>query len=216
MLGILSGENPYCSIEQLRAFFWVGITAAIPTKPGKKDKQDKQEQNILTKRFQQNLGTLFDFRCGQFTIEHIEHIEHIHHNLIMTAFVDFMMFIVVHNDDRCQSRYTMESVYGVNTFSDFSTFLTEFRPNDRTFRSSGPPPDSYDAKLIMVSTKISEIVTLCKSVNCPADPKLLGSLVSSSARLPLPSLEGPPKEQPSAAEGQPPSEQLPGIRCAIM
>ena len=64
-----------------------------------------------------------------------------------------MMFIVVHNDDRCQSRYTMESVYGVNTFSRFSTFLT-------TFRSSGPPPGSYHAKLVIVGTEISKIVRL--------------------------------------------------------
>lgn len=211
MLGILSGENPYCSIEQLRAFFGGGITAAIPTKLDKKGKKGKQEPNILTQKLKENLGTLVDFRCGEFTIEHI------HHNLIMTAFVDFMMFIVVHNDDRCQSRYTMESVYGADSFSDFSTFLTRFRPNDRTFRSSGPSLESYDSKLSVVSQEISKIVELCSSVKCPADPKLLRSLLSSSATLPPELLKGQPPGQaptlPPAAATQPPQTLN---RCAIM
>jgi hypothetical protein len=178
MLGILSGGNPYCSIEQLCAFFGVGITAAISTT----GKQGKQKPNILTQKFKENLDNLVDFRCGEITIEHI------HHNLIMTAFVDFMMYIVVHNRNQCQSKYTMESVYGVDTFSDFSAFLTRFRPNDRTFRSSGTPPDSYNAKLGAVNQEISKIVRLCSSVKCPVDPvkliKSSWSLLSSSATLP--------------------------------
>jgi hypothetical protein len=160
--GIHSSKNTFCSIENLCAFFGV----------------DNNDDESLKQTFKENLGTLVDFRCRQFTIEHI------HHNLIMTAFVDFMMYIVVHNGDRCQSRYTMKSVYGKDTFEHFSTFLTEFRPNDRTFRSSGPPLDSYDSKLIMVGTKISEIVKPCLSVTCPIVAKRLGSILLSRATLP--------------------------------
>jgi hypothetical protein len=124
-------------------------------------------------------------------------IDDIHHNLMMTAFVDFMMYIVVHNRNQCQSKYTMESVYGVDTFSDFSTFLTQFS-------SSGPPSDSYHDKLVAVNEEISKIVTLCSSVKCPVDPDKLskahGSLLPSSARPPShttpASLEGPPSQPP--------------------
>lgn len=198
MLGILSGENTFCSIDELCNFFGVDVKAAIPNP----DKKGKQEQNILTQKFQENLGTLVDFRCGELTIEHI------HHNLIMTAFVDFMMYIVAHKGNQCQSRYTMESVYGAGTFSNFSTFLT-------TFRSSGPPPGSYHAKLVIVGSEISKIVELCSSVKCPADPKLLGSLVSSSATPPS-------HTTPSSLEGQlqPPAAAEQGEKlkrgCLIM
>jgi hypothetical protein len=193
--GILSGGKPYCSIEQLRAFFGVDIAPKIL----KKKSTDINEiiSIQLYKKLEENLGSLHDFRCGEFTIDDI------HHNLMMTAFVDFMMYIVVHNGNRCQSRYTMESVYGADTFINFSTFLTQFR-------SSGPPSESYDAKLLMVSEEILKIVELCKSVNCPADPRLLGSLVSSSAR--------PPPHATPASLAVPPS-QPPGLRqsgCLIM
>jgi hypothetical protein len=219
MLGILSGGNPYCSIEQLCNFFGVDTTAAI-VKPYKKG---KQEPNILTQKLEENLGSLHDFRCREFTIDDIP-IDDIHHNLMMTAFIDFMMYIVVHNGNQCQSQYTMESVYGAGTFSNFSTFLTRFRPNERTFRSSGPPPESYDDKLVMVGQEISKIVTLCKSVNCPADldelSKAHGLLIPSPARPPhakpsslrsLPSLEGQ-LQRPAAEAKEGPSQR----RCAIM
>lgn len=208
---ILSGANTFCSIEQLRAFFGVDTTAAI-LKPYKKG---KQEQNILTQIFQENLDTLFDFRCGQFTIEHI------HYNLIMTAFVDFMMFIVVYNTDACQSQYTMESVYGAGTFSKFITFLTQFRPNNITFRSSGTPSYSYGANLSKVDTEISKIVTLCSSVTCRIDPSHL-RLPYRLQQLP-PVLQVPPPEQAPALlltslEVQPPpAPQPPSQRgCLIM
>ena len=202
MLGILSVENPYCSIEQLRAFFRVDITAAT-SNPDKKVKKGKQEPNILTQKLEENLDNLVDFRCVQLTIEDI------HHNLIMTAFVDFVMYIVAHKGNQCQSRYTMESVYGAGTFSNFSTFLT-------TFRSSGPPPGSYRAKLVIVGTEISKIVRLCSSVNCAIETNRLGSILTSSAALPSETippelLEGQPP--PPAAEEQAESRQS---RCAIM
>jgi hypothetical protein len=216
MLGILSGGNPYCSIEQLRAFFGVDITAAIPTNPDKKGKKGKQEPNILTQKLEENLGSLHDFRCREFTIDDIP-IDDIHHNLMMTAFIDFMMYIVVHNGNQCQSQYTMESVYGAGTFSNFSTFLTRFRPNERTFRSSGPPSESYDAKLVMVGQEISTIVRLCSSINCPADldelskahgllipsPAIPPSHTTQSSLRPLPSLEGQPPPEAAAEQGGP-------------
>ena len=198
--GILRGENIFCSIEQLCAFFGVDTTATIL----KKVKKGKQEPNILTQKLEENLDSLHEFRCGEFTIEHI------HHNLMMTAFIDFMMYIVVHNGNQCQSQYTMESVYGAGTFSNFSTFLTQFRPNDRTFISSGTPSYRYDDKLRMVGQEISKIVELCSSVKCPADPKLLGSLVSSSATL-------PPHATPASLAGQPPAAAAQGgPGCLIM
>jgi hypothetical protein len=104
----------------------------------------------------------------------------------------------------------MESVYGAGTFSNFSTFLTQFRPNDRTFISSGTPSYRYDDKLRMVGQEISKIVELCSSVKCPADPKLLGSLVSSSATL-------PPHATPASLAGQPPAAAAQGgPGCLIM
>ena len=167
LTSILSGANTFCSIDELCNFFGVDTTAAIPN-PDKKGKKGKQEQNILTKTFEGNLGTLVDFKCREFTIEDI------HYNLIMTAFVDFMMYIVVYKTDACQSQYTMKSVYGKDTFNKFSDFLTQFRPNNITFRSSVTPPlKSYDDNLSKVGTEISKIVTLCSSVKCPIDPSLL-------------------------------------------
>jgi hypothetical protein len=220
--GILIGKNIFCSIEELSAFFGVDTTATI-LKKVKKGKKGKQEPNILTQKLEENLGSLHDFRCREFTIDDIP-IDDIHHNLMMTAFIDFMMYIVVHNGNQCQSQYTMESVYGAGTFSNFSTFLTRFRPNERTFRSSGPPPESYDDKLVMVGQEISKIVTLCKSVNCPADldelSKAHGLLIPSPARPPhakpsslrsLPSLEGQ-LQRPAAEAKEGPSQR----RCAIM
>jgi hypothetical protein len=191
MLGILRGENIFCSIEQLCAFFGV-------------------EEDKLSQTLQKNLGSLHDFRCEKFTIEHI------HHNLIMTAFVDFMMYIVAHKGNQCQSRYTMESVYGAGTFSNFSTFLT-------TFRSSGTPPDSYHVKLSMVGQEISKIVRLCSSVKCHAKLDEL----SKAHGLLIPSPAIPPRAKPSSLrslpslEGQlqPPSPPPPSpdqSRCLIM
>jgi hypothetical protein len=117
----------------------------------------------------------------------------------MTAFIDFMMYIVVHNGNQCQSQYTMESVYGAGTFSNFSTFLTQFRPNDRTFISSEKIllSKKSDINLLIVGQEISKIVRLCSSVKCHADPKLLGSLVSSSATPPS-------HTTPASLAGQPP------------
>jgi len=175
---ILSGANTFCSIEQLCAFFGVDSTSTIST-TGKQGKQGKQKPNILTQTFKENLYNLVDFRCPQFKIENI------HYNLIMTAFIDFMMYIVVHNGNQCQSQYTMESVYGAGTFINFTTFLAQFRPNDITFRSSGTSSESYHAKLVVVSKEISKIVTLCSSVKCPIDPNHL-RLPYRLQHLPLP------------------------------
>jgi hypothetical protein len=86
----------------------------------------------------------------------------------------------------------MESVYGAGTFSNFSTFLTEFRPNDRTFRTSGPNSDSYYDKLSMVGQKILEIITPCLSVKCPID---LTHLTTAHRLLHLPPL--PPGQAPT-------------------
>ena len=47
----------------------------------------------------------------------------IHHNLMMVAFVDFMM-----NYPKIRCRYTMESIYGKSGFTNFNTFLTTFTP----------------------------------------------------------------------------------------
>lgn len=57
--------------------------------------------------------------------------ENIHHNLIMTAFIDFMMYgfgIEEFMIERCTCRFAMESVYGERSFEQFSNFLTNFRP----------------------------------------------------------------------------------------
>ena len=204
--GILSGKNTFCSIEELCNFFGVDTTAAI-VKPYKKG---KQEQNILTKTFQQNLDTLVDFRCGELTIDNI------HHNLIMTAFVDFMMYIVQHKGNMCKSQHTMESVYGAGTFRNFTTFLTQFRPNNRTFRTSGPPPDSYDANLSNVSEEISKIVKLCSSVKCHIDPSHLRTAHRLLHLSPVPPSEQP-LSLPPAAEAQAQAQEGPHQSgCAIM
>ena len=58
-------------------------------------------------------------------------ISDIHHSLMMVAFVDFMIHA---NGEykppgiRCRCRYAMESIYGKSSFTDFNTFLTNFRP----------------------------------------------------------------------------------------
>jgi len=191
------GKNTFCTIQQLCDFFDVIIAHTIVKKQTKQPKKAHYEE-ILTQKFQENLGTLVDFRCRQFTLEDI------HHNLIMTAFVDFMMFIVVYGKDICQSRYTMERVYGAGTFSNFSAFLTQFRPNHRTFRSSVTPPlKSYDDNLSKVGTEISKIVTLCSSVECPINPEhlrlhyMLGQLSSAPPPPPSGPLSAPQtKKQP--------------------
>jgi hypothetical protein len=58
--------------------------------------------------------------------------ENIHHNLIMTVFVDFMMYGFGINpdnfSDHCTCRSAMEIVYGKDSFKNFSDFLTNFRP----------------------------------------------------------------------------------------
>jgi hypothetical protein len=128
-----------------------------------------EEEDQLSQTLEENLDSLVDFRCGQFTIDDI------HHNLIMTAFVDFMMYIVAHKGNQCQSRYTLESVYGAGTFSNFSTFLRQFRPNDITFRSSEKIllSKKSNINLSMVSKEISKIVELCSSVKCPINTEKL-------------------------------------------
>ena len=191
MLGTLSGEKTFYIIEQLCNFFGVDIATKILKKQTTKQKSSDISEIIsiqLKKNLEENLDSLVDFRCGQLAIEDI------HHNLIMTAFVDFMMFIVVHNIYTCQSQYTMESVYGAGTFEDFSTFLT-------TFRSSGPPPESYHAKLVTVGEEISKIVEPCASVKCDIKRNRLRSL--------LPLL--PPTQ--AQASSAPQSQER---RCAIM
>jgi len=203
------GKNTFCTIQQLCDFFDVIIAHTIVKKQTKQPKKAHYEE-ILIQKFQENLGTLVDFRCRQFTLENI------HHNLIMTAFVDFMMYIVVYKTDACQSQYTMESVYGAGTFSNFSTFLTTFRPNDRTFRSSGTPSDSYDANLSKVGTEILEIVTPCVSVKCPID---LTHLTTAHRLLHLPPL--PPGQaltlSPELAQSPPTVPQPPPQSgCLIM
>ena len=171
------GINAFCTIQELCDFFDVIIAPTIvkqtkKTKQSKESKQPKQSpyEEILKQKFEENLDTLIDFRCERSKLT----LENIHHNLIITAFIDFMIYIVVYGDDKCQSQYSMESVYGKDTFNKFSPFLTQFRPNNRRFRSNGTPPESYDANLMTVSTKISDIVKLCSSVNCPIDMKRLG------------------------------------------
>jgi hypothetical protein len=186
---IAKGRNAFCTIQELCDFFDVIIAATIvkqtkKTKQSKESKESKQSkeskeskksnqapyEEILKQKFEENLDTLIDFRCERSNLT----LENIHHNLIMTAFIDFMIYIVVYGDDKCQSQYTMESVYGKDTFNKFSPFLTQFRPNNRRFRSSVTPPESYDANLMTVSKKISDIVKLCSSVKCPIDVKRLG------------------------------------------
>lgn len=202
--GILSGANTFCSIDELCNFFEVDIAPKILKK------KTEQKSNILKEELDKNLDSLVDFRCVQLTIEHI------HHNLIMTAFVDFMMYIVEHKGNNCQSRYTMESVYGAGTFSNFSTFLTEFRPNDTTFRSSGTPSDSYDDNLSKVGKEILEIVKPCVSVKCPID---LTHLTTAHRLLHLPPI--PPGQaltlSPELAQSPPTVPQPPPQSgCLIM
>lgn len=206
------GKNTFCTIQQLCDFFDVIIAHTIVKKQTKQPKKAHYEE-ILTQKFQENLGTLVDFRCRQFTLEDI------HHNLIMTAFVDFMMYIVVYGRDICQSQYTMESVYGAGTFSKFSDFLTQFRPNNIKFRSSGTPSDSYDVNLRTVGTEISKIVTLCSSVECPINPEhlrlhyMLGQLSSAPPPPPSGPLSAPQtKKQPvkrKKSESEPPLSEPP-------
>ena len=69
----------------------------------------------LLQAFVANL-TCTDFRTK---ITHMN----IHHNLMMVAFVDFMM-----NYPKIRCRYTMESIYGKSGFTNFNTFLTTFTP----------------------------------------------------------------------------------------
>ena len=166
------GANTFCRFEELSAFFGV------------------EGEDQLSQTLEENLDSLVDFRCGQFTIDDI------HHNLIMTAFVDFMMYIVMHKSNTCQSQYTMESVYGAGTFSNFSTFLRQFRQNDRTFRSSEKIllSKKSDINLSIVGQEISKIVELCSSVKCPINTEKL--------RLPYILSNLPPGQAPTQAQAQ--------------
>ena len=60
-------------------------------------------------------------------------VEHIHRNLIMLAFIDFMInrfgLLDMMAMSYCKCRFTLESVYGEGIFADFGAFLTTFRPH---------------------------------------------------------------------------------------
>ena len=83
--------------------------------------------------------------CTDFRTKITDMNMNIHHNLMMVAFVDFMM-----NYPKIRCRYTMESIYGKSGFKDFNTFLTTFTPI-----LSG---DAYDKELTDVAGFITGII----------------------------------------------------------
>jgi hypothetical protein len=95
-------------LDQLKVFF--GVTS----------------DSDLNENFKTSL-TFVDLQIeGNLTIENI------HYNLIMLAFIDFMInrfgLLDMMAMSYCKCRFTMESVYGERSFEQFSNFLTNFRP----------------------------------------------------------------------------------------
>jgi hypothetical protein len=81
--------------------------------------------------------------------------ENIHHNLIMTVFVDFMMYGFGINPDKfidhCTCRSAMEIVYGKDSFKKFSDFLTNFSPRSII--------DKHRQELVIIQGIIRGIIT---------------------------------------------------------
>jgi len=82
----------------------------------------------LSNAFKKCLTSFIDLR-----IESNLTVENIHRNLIMLAFIDFMInrfgLLDMRASSSCKCRYAMESVYGEGSFATFDMFLTNFNPN---------------------------------------------------------------------------------------
>jgi len=99
------------TLDQLNAFF--GVTSS----------------DALSKAFKTCLTSFIDLRT-----ETNLTVKNIHRNLIMLAFIDFMInrfgLLDMMAISYCKSRFAMESVYGEGSFATFNGFLDNINPND--------------------------------------------------------------------------------------
>ena len=99
------------TLDQLNAFF--GVTSS----------------DALSKSFKTCLTSFIDLRT-----ETNLTVENIHRNLIMLAFIDFMInrfgLLDMMAISYCKSRFAMESVYGEGSFATFNGFLDNINPID--------------------------------------------------------------------------------------
>jgi hypothetical protein len=132
-------DQPNVTLQQLCDFF--GVTC---------DDRDKQKtSNELVKKFKSEL------RFADVLVPEKNTPENIHHNLIMTVFVDFMMYGFGINPDKfidhCTCRFAMEIVYGKDSFIKFSDFLTNFIPSSIH--------EKHRSNLVIIKNIIRGIIT---------------------------------------------------------
>jgi len=112
----LVSTQPKLTLQQLFDFF--GVT--------RDDRDELKTAEDLVDKFESEL------KFADVLVPENNTPENIHHNLIMTVFVDFMMYGFGINpdnfSDHCTCRSAMEIVYGKDSFKNFSDFLTNFRP----------------------------------------------------------------------------------------
>jgi hypothetical protein len=134
----LLSKQPILTLEQLCVFFGVTHDVSDITKTAKD----------LVNQFDDEL------EFADVLVQKNNTPENIHHNLIMTAFIDFMMYgfgIEEFMIERCTCRFAMESVYGQRSFEKFSNFLTNFRPSSIN--------ETHRRELAIIQGIIQDIVT---------------------------------------------------------
>lgn len=108
-VGVGDSVGQFPTIDQFNAFF--DVTSGT---------------DHLSKAFNIGLTSFIDLRK-----ETNLTVENIHRNLMMLAFIDFMInrfgLLDMRASSSCKCRYAMESVYGEGSFANFGTFLTTFR-----------------------------------------------------------------------------------------
>jgi len=127
------------TLDQLNAFFGV------------------RSVDDLSKSFKTYLRSFIDLRTeSNLTVQNI------HRNLIILAFIDFMInrfgLLDMRAISYCKCRYAMESVYGEGSFATFNEFLTNFNPNPNPNNNINNNIQRYQEQLEAIKGIIQGII----------------------------------------------------------
>jgi hypothetical protein len=138
----LVSTQPKLTLQQLFDFF--GVTC-----DHRDDRDIMKKANDLVEKFESEL------KFADVLVPENNTPKNIHHNLIMTVFVDFMMYGFGINPDKfsdhCTCRSAMEIVYGKDSFNNFNDFLTNFKPRRIN--------DKHIWNLVIIQSIIRDIIT---------------------------------------------------------
>jgi hypothetical protein len=153
----------------------------------------------LKEKFKTDLTTTTrDFACVEPTAQNV------HHELMMVAFVDFMVNRLYFNHPSCQCGCVLKVVYPTTQsrpFDDFKLFL-------QTFQVDSPPTTGTNLNMVVVS--IQNIVGGCQSVCALSKDRLRPGLMTQKLALEMQAAERDAQaavaRQSAVAVAAPPAE----------